>query len=178
MKKKRFLKLVMSEGCDKRTAKLFSEFAKIVYGSYSTAYSNKGFEYIRIMVGVSDKTNSNCYTKSKEILDEIIKFYHKLSTIYSCDYCICDQGYCNDKSCLENIVKCVRGQMDTLTDFGSIKDPSTCTGEIEAPISKEKMDNCYISNGETYPLCKGQPGNNKCKDCNMYEDMAEPYDYV
>lgn len=51
-------------------------------------------------------------------------------------------------------------------------------GEVDYPISKEKIDNCYTPNGQTYPLCKGKERNNQCKDCNLYEDMTEPYDNI
>lgn len=58
-------------------------------------------------------------------------------------------------------------------------DTSICSnGEIDYPISQYKIDNCFIPNGETYPLCKGQVGNKHCKECNLFEDMVEPYDYV
>lgn len=50
--------------------------------------------------------------------------------------------------------------------------------EIDYPISKEKIENCYKSNGETYPLCKGKYGDDKCNYCNLYENMTEPYDDI
>lgn len=33
----------------------------------------------------------------------------------------------------------------------------------------ETKENCFVSNGESYPLCKGN-GKNKCHDCCLYED--------
>ena len=57
-----------------------------------------------------------------------------------------------------------------------IQNSQVCCGEFESPIDEFKLENCYIPNGETYPLCKGQDGNNKCKNCNVYENMIEPYD--
>lgn len=56
-----------------------------------------------------------------------------------------------------------------------IKENTSC-GEEGTPIDDFKLDNCYTPNGETYPLCKGQLGNKLCKNCNVYENMAEPYD--
>jgi hypothetical protein len=46
---------------------------------------------------------------------------------------------------------------------------SSISGEVEYPISKYKMDNCYTPNGKTYPLCKGRADNEECKNCNLYE---------
>lgn len=46
------------------------------------------------------------------------------------------------------------------------------------PISQEKIDDCYTPNGETYPLCKGIPDKKECKECNLFEDMIDPYDYT
>ncbi|MFF2532292.1 hypothetical protein ACFVS2_25620 [Brevibacillus sp. NPDC058079] len=46
-----------------------------------------------------------------------------------------------------------------------------CNGQAEDyPISKDKLDNCYTPNGETYPLCKGKIGKSECNACNVYEE--------
>lgn len=45
--------------------------------------------------------------------------------------------------------------------------------EKEYPISQDKINNCYVPNGETYPLCKGRLGDEECKECNLFEDMIE-----
>lgn len=185
MKRKRFLKLLMADGNDKRTAELFADLAVMVYGSYSTAYTNKGFKHI---YGLSNKTKE-CASSEEliplEIMSEIIAFRHGLTTIFGCDCCVCKDTCTKDEDtdCLDNITECICSVTLEVIEFGSVddlpfseEDPAICNGEIEAPISKEKMDNCYIPNGETYPLCKGQLGNNECKSCNLYEDMSWSYD--
>ena len=40
------------------------------------------------------------------------------------------------------------------------------------PISQEKINNCYMPNGENYPLCKGILGKKECKECNLFEDIV------
>jgi hypothetical protein len=191
MKRKRFSKLVMAEGCDKRTAELFADFAVMVYGSYSTAYSNKGFQYI---CGLSNRTKE-CASSGElipvELLSEVIAFRHGLTTILGCGCCICcdtctkdkDKDKDKDTYCLDNITEYLCTEMIEVIEFSPVdnlpfseEDATICKGEIEVPISKEKMDSCYIPNGETYPLCKGQLGNTECKDCNLYEDMSWSYD--
>ena len=50
-----------------------------------------------------------------------------------------------------------------------------CDGNTAPPISKDKLNNCYKANGETYPLCKGAKDS---KECNLYEDMVESCDNI
>lgn len=184
MKRKRFLKLVMADGNDKRTAELFADLAVMVYGSYSTAYSNKGFKYI---YGLSNRTKE-CASSDElipvEMISEVIAFRYVLTTIFGCDSCVC-RDTCtknDDTDCFDNITECICSEMIEVIEFSPVdslpfseEDPAICKGEVDVPISKEKMDSCYIPNGETYPLCKGQLGNTECKDCNLYEDMSWSY---
>lgn len=47
-------------------------------------------------------------------------------------------------------------------------------GEIkmgEFVMSNEATEKCFISNGEPYPLCKGNGEN--CHDCCLYENYEE-----
>lgn len=37
---------------------------------------------------------------------------------------------------------------------------------------EHKEPDCYISNNEPYPLCKGK-GEIKCRDCCLFEDYTE-----
>ncbi len=39
-------------------------------------------------------------------------------------------------------------------------------------IDDEKEPDCYISNNEPYPLCKGN-GEIKCQDCCLFEDYTD-----
>lgn len=45
-------------------------------------------------------------------------------------------------------------------------------GVPDSPIIDYKLENCYMPNGKTYPLCNGQVGNVLCKDCNVYESES------
>lgn len=185
MKRKRFIKLVMSEGCDKRTAEIVADFAVMIYNNYSTAYFDNGFRHFS---GLSVRTKE-CATSGEailvELLTDIIAFRHGITTILGCDCCVCCDRCSKDEDtdCFKNIGDCVCSELIEVVEFSPVDSNSLnkgvisiCKGEIEYPISNEKMDSCYISNGETYPLCKGQPDNKECNDCNLYEDMAEPSD--
>lgn len=39
-------------------------------------------------------------------------------------------------------------------------------------IPNDTNEKCFVSNGEPYPLCKGN-GENKCHDCCVYENYEE-----
>lgn len=47
-------------------------------------------------------------------------------------------------------------------------------------MGKKKKPECFKSNNDVYPLCKGkeEKKNTKCKNCSLYENMSEPYDYI
>lgn len=45
-------------------------------------------------------------------------------------------------------------------------------GKLSCHEEDEKEPDCYISNNEPYPLCKGN-GEIKCRDCCWFEDYTD-----
>lgn len=74
------------------------------------------------------------------------------------EYLLDSFGYCGRDSRLTAIKKCYLESDDEKNDF-----------KYSTDIKQEFGKDCFVSNGEPYPLCKGN-GNEKCQDCCQYED--------
>lgn len=53
-----------------------------------------------------------------------------------------------------------------------INDALTAGGFYPICETYKEIEDCFVSNGELYPLCKGN-GDEKCHDCCQYEDYEQ-----